>query len=84
MQIPIYGILLFGPKIDVDLERGLIVRSTDILIRAWPRIGILTSELRRLFDEELLRRIEQPDVHFSGGAVVESMLKLLEKDGALY
>ena len=83
LQIPIYGILLFGPPIDIDLERGLIIHSADILIRAWPRIGILTSEIRRLFDAELLLRIEQPDV-FSGGAVVSCMLKLLEKDGALY
>lgn len=66
--------------------------SDNYLFRAWPRIGVLVNQLRRLFDVELETRLEDPVYSSESGKgertgespVVEAMLKLLEKDGRLY
>ncbi|KAK4053504.1 putative ATP-dependent RNA helicase ucp12 [Microbotryomycetes sp. JL201] len=78
-EVPLYGVLLFGGQVSVDLNRG--VEVGGVKMRAWPRIGVLINGLRELLDQDLERRIEDPrqgDV-----AVVDTMLRLLERDGGL-
>lgn len=62
-EIPLYGILLFGGRIRIDLQRGLTVGNGDAsqLMRSWPRIGVLVLELRRLFDAELEANFDEPN-----------------------
>lgn len=59
--VPLYGILLFGEKVHVDLEHGVRVGNDSfVMMRAWPRIGVLVNALRQLFDADLLASIEEP------------------------
>lgn len=61
-QVPLYGVLLFGGKVNVELEKGVTV-GTDgwVMMRAWPRIGVLVNSLRRLFDADLEANFESPN-----------------------
>lgn len=62
-EVPLYGVLLLGEKVNVELDKGVTV-GTDgwVMMRAWPRIGVLVNSLRRLLDEDLESRIERPQV----------------------
>ena len=84
-EVPIYGVLLFGPKVKVDLQKGLTLGEDNwLMMRSWPRIGVLVNSLRRLFDADLERNIESPDFEGTSSPVVNAMLALLEKDGGMY
>ncbi|KAL9553275.1 hypothetical protein PS6_004033 [Mucor atramentarius] len=63
-EVPSYGILFFGGKIDVDhLGRGLQVGEDGwIKFKSWARIGVLVNQLKRLLQLELEFKIEQPDL----------------------
>ncbi|KAK4050892.1 putative ATP-dependent RNA helicase ucp12 [Microbotryomycetes sp. JL221] len=79
-EVPLYGVLLFGSgRVSIDLNRGVIVGN--IMMRAWPRIGVLVNGLRRLLDQDLEQRIENPQR--GELAVINAMLQLLDRDGGL-
>lgn len=63
-EVPSYGILFFGGKLDVDhLGRGLTVGEEGwIKFRSWARIGVLVNQLKRLLQMELELKIEEPDL----------------------
>jgi len=83
-EIPLYGLLLFGPKITIDQERGLELGDGWIVLRAWPRVGVLANSLRTLFDADLEANIEVPSWQETDSTpVVQAMLALLERDGGL-
>ncbi|KDE07309.1 hypothetical protein MVLG_02355 [Microbotryum lychnidis-dioicae p1A1 Lamole] len=85
-EVPLYGVLLFGEKVTVELDRGVTV-GTDgwVMMRAWPRIGVLVNSLRRLFDADLEAMIKTPpDLEGEASPTVKAMLALLERDGGLY
>lgn len=62
----------------MEMDRGVTVHlvsptpaTTDprdqvVHLRAWPRIGVLAQGLRKLFDAELVRELEEPGF---GGAL---------------
>ncbi|KAM0788551.1 hypothetical protein ACM66B_001677 [Microbotryomycetes sp. NB124-2] len=77
-EVPLYGVLLFGGKVNVDLQRGIDVGG--VKMRAWPRIGVLVNGLRQLLDQDLEQRV---DGRHGGSAVVEVMLRLLDRDGGV-
>ncbi|KAM0754112.1 P-loop containing nucleoside triphosphate hydrolase protein [Meredithblackwellia eburnea MCA 4105] len=88
-EVPLYALLLFGPKVNVDHEfgRGLIlgpISDPVMFLRAWPRIGILVNSLRTLFDDDLRRNVEEPGWGGGMSSVAATMLACLEKDGGLY
>lgn len=84
-EVPLYGVLLFGQKVQVDLQKGLTMGEDNwLMMRSWPRIGVLVNQLRRLFDADLEANIESPDFEGSSSPVVKAMLALLEKDGGMY
>ena len=65
-KVPLYAVLLFGPKVLIDHERGLQSGADGwILMRAWPRIGVLVNSLRALFDADLEAQIDEPS--WAGG-----------------
>ncbi|KAF5385346.1 hypothetical protein D9615_001206 [Tricholomella constricta] len=85
-EVPIYAILLFGGRVSVNqIGGGLTVGSKEswIKLRAWPRIGILVNQLRRLLDAQLERCIAEGTVLTSGDSnpVLNAMLALLTYDG---
>ncbi|SCV74256.1 BQ2448_6688 [Microbotryum intermedium] len=85
-EVPLYGVLLFGERVNVELDKGVTV-GTDgwVMMRAWPRIGVLVNSLRRLFDADLEAMIESPpDLEGGASPAVDAMLALLERDGGLY
>lgn len=74
-QVPLYGVLLFGAKVNIDLQRGLTVGQDGwVMMRAWPRIGVLVNSLRRLFDADLEANLEEPS--FQGPSLLS--LRLVE------
>ncbi|KAI8638361.1 P-loop containing nucleoside triphosphate hydrolase protein [Parasitella parasitica] len=82
-EVPSYGILFFGGKIDVDhLGRGLQVGEDGwIKFKAWARIGVLVNQLKRLLQLELEFKIEEPDLDVSSSGVVNAIINLITKDG---
>lgn len=93
-QIPMYALLLFGPEIQTNIRDSdgyLVLGSSSsdgehappTVMRAWPRIGVLISALRILFDRDLARRVESPDWDQKESAVIKAMLKCVERDGRI-
>ncbi|KAJ6504362.1 P-loop containing nucleoside triphosphate hydrolase protein [Mycena vulgaris] len=85
-EVPLYALLLFGGPVSVNhVAGGLTIGSRDswIRLRAWPRIGVLVNQLRRLLDAQLQRCVEEGTMLNTGGEnpVVRAMLALLTFDG---
>ncbi|KAJ7109956.1 P-loop containing nucleoside triphosphate hydrolase protein [Mycena epipterygia] len=85
-EIPLYALLLFGGPVSVNhVAGGLTIGAKDswIRLRAWPRIGVLVNQLRRLLDAQLQRCVEDGAMLNTGGEnpVVRAMLALLTHDG---
>ncbi|KAF7337468.1 p-loop containing nucleoside triphosphate hydrolase protein [Mycena sanguinolenta] len=85
-EVPLYALLLFGGPVAINhVGGGLIVGTKDswIRLRAWPRIGVLVNQLRRLLDIQLQRCVEDGTMLNTGGEnpVVRAMLALLTNDG---
>ncbi|RPD64692.1 P-loop containing nucleoside triphosphate hydrolase protein [Lentinus tigrinus ALCF2SS1-7] len=86
-EVPIYALLLFGGPVTVNhIGGGLTVGNKDCIIKlkAWPRIGVLVNQLRRLLDVQLSQCIEEgmiSDVGSGNNPVLEAMQALLTGDG---
>ncbi|KAG8925227.1 hypothetical protein FRC02_009818 [Tulasnella sp. 418] len=86
-EVPFYGVLLFGGKVTVNhVGGGLTVGSegsTVIKMKAWPRIGVLVNQLRRLLDAQLAMSFEAASMVDleNNDDVVKTMLSLLANDG---
>ncbi|KAG6873855.1 hypothetical protein C0995_010467 [Termitomyces sp. Mi166 len=85
-EVPMYGLLLFGGLVSVNqIGGGLTIGTKDsrFKLKAWPRIGILVNQLRRLLDAQLERCVEKGTILASGddNPVVKAMLALLTHDG---
>ncbi|KAJ6503274.1 P-loop containing nucleoside triphosphate hydrolase protein [Mycena vitilis] len=85
-EVPLYALLLFGGPVAVNhVAGGLTIgtRESWIRLRAWPRIGVLVNQLRRLLDAQLQRCVEEGAMLNTGGQnpVVRAMLALLTNDG---
>lgn len=44
----------------VTIHHGVANASQAVHLRAWPRIGVLVNGLRKLFDQDLERELEEP------------------------
>ncbi|KAJ6520085.1 P-loop containing nucleoside triphosphate hydrolase protein [Mycena sanguinolenta] len=85
-EVPLYALLLFGGPVAINhVGGGLTVgtKNSWIRLRAWPRIGVLVNQLRRLLDVQLQRCVEDGTMLNTGGEnpVVRAMLALLTNDG---
>lgn len=85
-EVPIYGLLLFGGPVAVNhIGGGLTVGSKNAVIKlkAWPRIGVLVNQLRRLLDSQLQLCVEEGTTLIFGqnNPVLHAMLALLKNDG---
>jgi len=61
------------------------IRSKDswVKLKAWPRIGMLVNQLRRLLDAQLQRCVEEGTMlnDMQNDSVLKAMLALLTADG---
>jgi len=85
-EVPLYALLLFGGPVSVNhVAGGVTIRSKDswVKLKAWPRIGILVNQLRRLLDTQLQRCIEEGTMlnDVQNNLVLKAMLALLIGDG---
>jgi ATP-dependent RNA helicase DHX57 len=70
-------LLLCGDKIEIDhLGRGVEVRG--LRMKAWARIGTLIAILRRLLDERLNWKIENPGIDILDDKVVMCLRNLVQ------
>ena len=77
----VYSLLMFSGPITLDTHgRGLLVDGW-LKLRGWARIGVLVSRLRKMLDEILAKKIENPGLDVSGEEVVDIVRKLVELDG---
>ncbi|KAG7099683.1 hypothetical protein E1B28_001507 [Marasmius oreades] len=85
-EVPLFAILLFGGPVSINhIGGGLTVRSKESIIKlkAWPRIGILVNQLRRLLEAQLSESIESGTLldQRSDNVVLKAMLSLITNDG---
>ncbi|KAK6543094.1 hypothetical protein TWF694_007017 [Orbilia ellipsospora] len=77
-----YGVLLFGGGgVELDMNgRGVKVDGW-VRVKCWLRIGILVRLLRVLLDEELQRKVEEPELDLGSSEVAKLVRRLVEFDG---
>jgi len=85
-EVPMYALLLFGGPVSVNhVGGGLVVGNGDttVRLRAWPRIGTLVNQLRRLLEAQLQQCMEQGLMLGSEQDLLVSnaITALLEQDG---
>lgn len=78
---PVYALLLFGGQPQVQHEKQLITIDEWAKLSAPPKVGVLVRELRKLLDELLGAKLEDPALNLSEHPVVRGMLELLRTDG---
>ncbi len=76
-----YTLLLFSGAIELDtLGRGLVVDGW-LRLRGWARIGVLVSRLRRLVDDLIDMKVDDPSLDVRNNEVIRAIVKLIELDG---
>ncbi|KIP11667.1 hypothetical protein PHLGIDRAFT_27719 [Phlebiopsis gigantea 11061_1 CR5-6] len=85
-EVPIYAMLLFGGPVTVNhVGGGLTIGNKDafVKLKAWPRIGVLVNQLRRLLDMQLREIVDKGEVMTvdKDDPVVRAVLALLQGDG---
>ncbi|KAJ2785662.1 helicase [Coemansia interrupta] len=79
----VYAMLMFGPPLVVDREHRVVALGDTgaVAVRAWPRVAVLVNHLRRLLDELLRRKLDDPALPIAGHPVVDAVLELIRTDG---
>ncbi|KAF3914873.1 hypothetical protein ABW20_dc0105860 [Dactylellina cionopaga] len=77
-----YGLMLFGGGgLELDMNgRGVKVDGW-LRVKCWLRIGVLVRLLRVLLDEELQKKVEDPDLDLGNSEVARLVRRLIEFDG---
>ncbi|KAF3908665.1 hypothetical protein AA313_de0206245 [Arthrobotrys entomopaga] len=77
-----YGVLLFGGGgVELDMSgRGVRVDGW-VRVKCWLRIGVLVRLLRVLLDDELQRKVEEPELDLGSSEVAKLVRRLVEFDG---
>jgi len=76
-----YSILMFGGEIKVQHEQGTLTIDGWITLRAQARVGVLVRELRKLLDQLLEKKIEDPSLDVANTDVLQGIKKLLVGSG---
>ncbi|KAF8445690.1 P-loop containing nucleoside triphosphate hydrolase protein [Boletus edulis BED1] len=85
-EVPVYALLLFGGPVTVNHVGGRLAVGSGretFQLRAWPRIGTLVNQLRRLLEAQLQGCIEQGLLLGSeqDSLISNAITALLEQDG---
>lgn len=76
-----YALLLFGGRIDVMHDRGLLTIDNWISFHAVARIGVLIKAVRQHLDRLLRAKIEDPGVDIARSELVTAISHLLKSEG---
>ncbi|KAJ1720052.1 helicase, partial [Coemansia erecta] len=79
----VFAMLMFGPPLVVDREHRVVALGDTgaVAVRAWPRVAVLVNHLRRLLDELLRRKLDDPALPIADHPVVDAVLELIRTDG---
>ncbi|KAJ1980822.1 helicase [Dimargaris xerosporica] len=77
----VYALLFFGGQIRVDHQHQLVHVGPWLCIQAWPRIGVLVELLRRIVEELLQQKIDDPAVDITTHPALPVIVDLLQHDG---
>ncbi|KAJ1918463.1 helicase [Tieghemiomyces parasiticus] len=77
----LYALLFFGGTIEVDHQNKLLKVGPWIQVRAWPRVGVLVNYLRKLVDQLLQAKLDDPALDISNHPVIQTVIDLIESDG---
>ena len=80
-MVTAYSLLFFGGKMNVDHLRGHIVIDNWIRFIAPGRIAVLVSELKKMCDYWLMKKIADPTLDISQSGVILAIERLLKSDG---
>ncbi|KAI9500358.1 P-loop containing nucleoside triphosphate hydrolase protein [Coemansia spiralis] len=76
------AVLMFGPPLSVDHKNKTVAAGKVAAVRAWPRVAVLVNQLRRLLDELLRRKLDDPaNISIDGHPIVNAVLQLIQTDG---
>ena len=78
---PMYSLLLFGGQPQVKHEAGTITVDDWVVLRAPSKVGVMVRELRKLLDDLLRAKLEDPSKDLSREPVLQGILELLRTDG---
>lgn len=79
----VLSVLLFGGPISVDtVGRGMVIDGW-IKVKGWARIGVLIARMRRLLDDVLERRVDDPQgkLRDHEKTILAVVRRLIERDG---
>ena len=80
-MVPCYSVLIFGGKIEVRHEQGVLVMDEWAKFKAPAKIAILVREMRQLVNKLLSLKVENPRLDISASELVDVLLKILTTDG---
>ncbi|KAE9409120.1 P-loop containing nucleoside triphosphate hydrolase protein [Gymnopus androsaceus JB14] len=85
-EVPIWAILLFGGPVSINHVGGglkISTRDSHIVLKSWPRIGILVNHIRELLEAKLQQCVEDGAMLNEGdnSPVIAAILALLTNDG---
>ena len=76
-----YALLLFGGRIDVQLEAGTITVDGWIPFEAQPRVAALVRGLRRLLDGLLEQKLATPRLQIGDDPTLDLIARILRRNG---
>lgn len=80
-MVPCYAVLIFGGKVNVEHDRGILVVDDWAKFKAPAKIAILVREMRQLVNKLLSMKVENPRLDISQSELVDVLLKILTTDG---
>ena len=79
--VPPYALLLFGGALTSDHAEHEVAVDRWIRFDAPSRVGVLVRELRKLLDELLRRKIEDPLLDINRSPIIDALESLLMSRG---
>jgi len=80
-MVPAYAVLIFGGRVKIDHEKGLITVDDWARFQAPARVAVLVRELQTQTMAVFQRKIADPSVHMHRSRIVDALLQILSTDG---
>ena len=80
-MVPAYAVLIFGGRVKVDHEKGLIVVDDWARFQASARVAVLIRELQAQTMAVFERKIAEPETDMHRSRIVDALLQILSTDG---
>ena len=80
-MVPAYAVLIFGGRVKVDHEKGLITVDDWARFQASARVAVLVRELQAQTMAVFERKIAEPETDMHRSRIVDALLQILSTDG---